>query len=224
MSFRSLLIGSMTITAAMVVFAFMTESRLPAGAELPVHWNAAGQADDFAPALQALLLPPGILAITSIVLFIVPSLEPLQDKLEGSAHLLKASWVGLTLLLAILQAVVGLPAWGIEMPINAVMLGCGILFLLLGNALPKSRPGFFVGIRTPWAITDTDNWIATHRLGGKLFMFAGALIAFLSLFPSLLELSASLIVATVLIASLVPIGYSWWLWHCKTKASGGDAS
>ncbi|WP_232367271.1 SdpI family protein [Altererythrobacter lutimaris] len=212
----------MVVVAAMVVFAFIAESRLPAGTELPIHWNAAGVPDDFAPALQALLLSPAILAGASVLFWLLPSLEPLQNKLEGSAPLLKVSWLGIILLMCILQAVVGLPAFGIEMPINAVLLGVGLLFLLIGNALPKSRPGFFVGIRTPWTITDTDNWIATHRLGGKLFMLAGAIIAALSLVPGILEMTAVVVVTAVLFAAFVPLVYSWWFWRTRAKTSGGD--
>lgn len=211
MKTRGLVIASVLLAAAMAVFAFVTAERLPEGAMLPTHWNAAGDPDDFSPALEALLFPAGVvLALTALFGFI-PRLEPLQDKLEGSAPVLRASWIGILFLFALIELSIGLPAYGVDLPVNIIMLGAGALLIVLGNALPKSRPGFFVGIRTPWAILDTDNWVATHRLGGKLMLLAGIAIILGALFlPAEWQIAVTL--GSVLIAALVPLLYSWWLW------------
>ncbi|HSQ97074.1 MAG TPA: SdpI family protein, partial [Croceibacterium sp.] len=92
-----------------------------------------------------------------------------------------------------------------------------LFFIVIGNVLPKSRPGFFVGIRTPWAILDTDNWIATHRLGGKLMMLAGAAIALSSLLPLPRDLRILTMGVSIAIMVIPPLAYSWWLWHQKMK-------
>ncbi|WP_240624516.1 SdpI family protein [Aurantiacibacter odishensis] len=202
----------------MLVFAFLTHNRLPEGAQLPIHWNAAGEADDWAPALIALLLPVGMLAFTTALFAILPSLEPLQKKLEASAPVLRAVWGGMILLSLVLAAIIGLPAWGVALSINALVLGMGFLLLLVGNALPKSRPGFFVGIRTPWAITDTDNWIATHRLGGKLMMAAGALNILAAVLQVQAEALAIILVASIAMATVIPVAYSWWFWRSRKAA------
>ena len=219
MKTKDLLIISLLLAAVMVGFAFATEARLPAGAQLPVHWNAAGEADRYAPALRALLLPPVILVALSGLFSLIPKLEPLQDKLAGSAPVLRISWIGMMVIMAIVAGVIGLPAWGITPPVNAIMLGVGLLLVMIGNALPKSRPGFFVGIRTPWTITDTDNWIATHRLGGKLMLLAGAAIVITSLFPVSPQTTGIVVLASVLVAAVIPIIYSWWFWRQKKDAA-----
>ena len=218
MNVRMPFIISLIVMAAMVGFAFLTEARLPEGAQLPTHFNASGEADDWAPALTALLMPVGILLATTIIFSIIPAIEPLQNRLEGSAPVLKASWIGLILISVAVQAVVGLPAWGIEVGINAIVVGVGLMLILLGNVLPKSRPGFFVGIRTPWAIIDTDNWIATHRLGGKLFMAAGAAIIIAVFVGVSSEALATLVMVATLGAAFVPFIYSWWFWKSRKKA------
>jgi len=209
-------IASVVLAAAMAAFGWITASRLPEGTELPIHWNAAGVPDDFAPALTALLMPAGIVLFVTALFVLIPRIEPLQDKLEGSAPVLRASWLGMMFLCALITLTIGLPAYGISMPVNTILAGLGVLFIALGNALPKSRPGFFVGIRTPWAIIDTDNWIATHRIGGKLFMLAGLAIliaAFASLSPNV---TSGVMLTSILVAVVVPYAYSWWLWR-KSK-------
>lgn len=219
MNVKRPLLASLALAALMAVFAFVTAARLPADALLPTHWNASGQPDQFRDPLTALLMPAGLMALIAMVLAIIPRIEPLQDRLAGSAPLLRASWIGVALLLLIVQLTIGLPAYGVELPVNAIILGVGLLFVLLGNALPKSRPGFFVGIRTPWAILDEDNWIATHRLGGKLMMLAGAAIVLASAIPMNPEGLAVVVLIGALGVGLVPTFYSWWLWQQRNKAS-----
>lgn len=213
------LLGSLALAGLMVLFAFITAARLPADAVLPTHWNASGQPDKFSDALTALLFPAGLMVAVGGLLAVIPRIEPLQERLSGSAPLLRASWIGIALLLLIIQLTIGLPAYGIAMPVNAIMIGIGLMLVMLGNALPKSRPGFFVGIRTPWAIMDEDNWIATHRLGGKLMMLAGLVIVIVSISPVSAEAIGIVVLASVLAAALVPFGYSWWLWQKRPKAS-----
>ena len=208
---------SLAVALAMVVFAFVTAARLPADAVLPTHWDASGTPDAFSPALMALLLPALLSAGTSLLFAIIPRIEPLQDKLKGSAPLLRACWVGIVLLFVIVELTIGLPAYGVDVPINATMLGVGLMLVILGNALPKSRPGFFVGIRTPWTITDEDIWIATHRLGGKLMMLAGAAVIVASLAPISPESTAIVVLVAVFAAALLPVAYSWWLWQGKKR-------
>ncbi|MEJ2036936.1 MAG: SdpI family protein [Maritimibacter sp.] len=90
---------------------------------------------------------------------------------------------------------------------------------MIGNAMPKSRPGFFVGIRTPWTLSDTDNWVATHRLAGRLMMLTGLAIflaGVLSLRPEALIIVGSV---CVLITVALPVAYSWWMWRTAAKAS-----
>ena len=185
------------------------------GTELPTHWNAAGQVDGTMPALAALLVPVVLVVATSLVFAIIPRIEPLQDRLEGSASVLRTSWIGLLGLALLIEIAVAAPAFGRALPVALPLLGAGLFLLLIGNVLPKSRPGFFVGIRTPWAIIDTDNWIATHRLGGKLMMAAGLVMVLAALLPLGPDARTAAIAGSVGFAAIPPPVYSWWLWHRK---------
>jgi uncharacterized membrane protein len=214
MKVRGLLVGSVILAAAMAAFAFYASGQVPPGTELPVHWSAAGEVNGTLPALKALLFP--VWAVIGCALFfaIIPRIEPLQDGLEGSAEVLRTTWIGLLFIMVLIQAAAAAPAFGIELPVVLPLLGVGLFFILIGNVLPKSRPGFFVGIRTPWAILDTDNWIATHRLGGKLMMLAGLAVA-LSALPVNRDLRVITLGASLAITIVPPFAYSWWLWHRK---------
>lgn len=41
--------------------------------------------------------------------------------------------------------------------------------------MPKIKPNYFIGIRTPWALESEAVWNKTHRLGGKVFIAMGIL-------------------------------------------------
>lgn len=217
MRVKGLLIASLALAALMAAFAFYAASQVAPGTQLPVHWNAAGEVNGTLPALQALLFPVVAVLSCTALFSLIPRLEPLQDGLEGSAEVLRTIWIGLLFIMVMIQAAVSAPAFGIKLPVALPLLGVGLFFIVIGNVLPKSRPGFFVGIRTPWAILDTDNWIATHRLGGKLMMLAGAAIALSSLLPLPRDLRIATMGVSLAIMVVPPFAYSWWLWHRKMK-------
>ncbi|QWC56081.1 DUF1648 domain-containing protein [Erythrobacter sp. 3-20A1M] len=217
MNTRTPLIVSLALAVAMAMFALYAASLLPDGAQLPTHWNAAGEVDDTSPALFALLMPTGVVIFLAALFAIIPRIEPLQNQLEASGDLLKAVWYAMLALMVLVQGMIAMPAFGREPSADLVIVGVGVLFIVIGNMLPKSRPGFFVGIRTPWTLTDTDNWIATHRLGGKLFMAAGAAILLTVILPFAPSTRAGIMIGATVAAALLPAIYSWFFWHRSRK-------
>lgn len=221
MNVRSLLLANLLIVAAMAGFALWAAGTAPEGMELPTHWNAAGEVDQTMAPLPALLMPAGISLFVALVFAITPMLEPLQHKLEGSAPLLRAVWIGMMALVVAIQGIVAAPIFGYSPGAGAILLLVGLLFVVIGNMLPKSRPGFFVGIRTPWTITDEDNWIATHRLGGKLFMVAGAVLVLAGLLDVSPDLRMVAMLGGIAVAALIPVAYSWWFWRTRRQSGKG---
>ena len=59
---------------------------------------------------------------------------------------------------------------------NFLYIITGVFFAVFGNYMQTVRPNYFVGIRTPWTLENTDVWKSTHRLGGRVFMVGGILI------------------------------------------------
>lgn len=217
MRVKGLLIASLVLAVLMAAFAFYAAAQVSPGAQLPVHWNAAGEVNGTLPALKALLFPVWLVLGCTAIFALIPRIEPLQNGLEGSAEVLRTTWIGLLFIMILVQVAVAAPALGLRMPVILPLLGIGLFFIVIGNVLPKSRPGFFVGIRTPWAILDTDNWIATNRLGGKLMMLAGLAMALSALLPFNPDLRIITMGGSIALIIGPPCFYSWWLWHRKMK-------
>jgi uncharacterized membrane protein len=219
MKVKGLLIASLVLAASMAAFAWYAAGQVPPGTELPVHWNAAGEVDRTMPAFKALMFPVFAVLGFTVLFSLIPRLEPLQDRLEGSAEVLRTTWIGLLFIMVMIEGAVAAPALGFVTSVALPNLAVGLFFVLIGNVLPKSRPGFFVGIRTPWAILDTDNWIATHRLGGKLMMLAGLAIVLSAVLPLPGGVRTIAMLGAIALMVVPPLVYSWWLWHRKMKAT-----
>ena len=87
----------------------------------------------------------------------------------------------------------------------------GVLFIVVGNYLPKSRQNYTVGIRIPWTLANEENWNRTHRLAGYLWMIGGIIMIIIG-FTQIV--SAEWIFGIVLVLVFIPCVYSCWL-HAK---------
>lgn len=93
----------------------------------------------------------------------------------------------------------------------------GVLFLVLGNYMPKCRMNSTIGIKVPWTYTSEDNWNATHRLTGWLWMVGGGVILLCAFLPEGMGIAVMLL--TLIPMVLIPMVYSY-VFYKKEKAAG----
>jgi uncharacterized membrane protein len=214
MTKKMLLILSLTLAVAMAGVGAWVGAQAPAGLQLPVHWNIAGEADRYASKWVALMTAPGMTLLFAVFFWFLPALEPRERDLERSRGLYLSGWAALLVLMAAVEVVMLSAAlhWGLRT--FAIMTGAlGLTFVLIGNQLGKSRRMYLVGIRTPWTLASEEVWIKTHRLGGKL-MVAGGLLFILSAFaPIPSGPRGALFAVGIAVMVGVPIVYSYWLWR-----------
>jgi len=185
---------------------------LPADARIPIHWNAAGQIDGYASRSTALIFAFVLVPAMFLLLYLLPYYSPkYKQQAARFDHVLPYLTFMLVLFLALLN-LYGLcyPLGADSLPFNPVLIIIGLMMLFLGNLLPKLPRNFFVGIRTPWTISDEDNWYKTHRVGGRCFLFAGLMLilkGFLSISPAAQNISTWLALALL----LYPLLYSFIL-------------
>lgn len=48
-----------------------------------------------------------------------------------------------------------------------------ILFIIIGNYLPKTEPNHVIGVRMTWTINNPEVWKKTHRVSGFLLVIVG---------------------------------------------------
>lgn len=94
-----------------------------------------------------------------------------------------------------------------------IPISTGLLLLLIGNYLPQIKPNFFMGIRTPWTLSNDTVWIKTHRIGGIAFILLGIILI---LSPYLTTFAPVLTGIGILIA-LLPLPFSYYYYKQEEK-------
>ncbi|GAA3150895.1 hypothetical protein GCM10010466_47510 [Planomonospora alba] len=199
-------------------------STIPDGARIPMHWNAAGEVDRYGTKAEALLTPPLIMIGICVLMAVLPLVLPRRKGLAGSARAYTAAWLGVLVLITGLHAagIVNAAGGGIPTP-RVVLAGVGLLLVVLGNYLPKTRANWAVGVRTPWTLQSERSWRRTHRLAGWLFAgFGLVLLAFAFLLP--LPAVAPVVVGGAVACGVVPAAYSWWVWRDDPDAGGRESA
>jgi uncharacterized membrane protein len=207
-------IASALLVVLLVVVALAVGSSLPAELRLPTHWGISGRPDKFSGKWVALLMPGGMAALLSLLFWFLPALEPRARNLGRSEGLYLWTWTALLLVSAAIELVVVSVAlhWGLRVE-HVMTAAIGLVFVLIGNQLGKSRSMYLVGIRTPWTLSSEEVWIKTNRLGGKLMVLGGLLIVGASFLPLPSGLLAGLFGALLAVMVGVPVVYSYLLWR-----------
>ncbi len=149
---------------------------LPADVRVPIHWNAQGEIDGWTSLLGAVAFHAGGALLLFLLMYLMPYYSPWYKKYEERMERVIPS---ITSILILFFTVIG----GYAMLLarkpdatgnpNMVLILIGFLFILLGNILPKVPKNFFIGIKTPWTLSNDEVWQKTHRLGGVLFVLSG---------------------------------------------------
>jgi len=192
---------------------------IPPGASLPVHWNFAGEPDGFLPRDWALLVPAAATALVWGIFLVVDRLATPADK-EAGAYVVSVVLTALTaLMVTIAVATVLIGTGRATNMVQILAVGIGILLLVLGNAMPKSRPNSFAGIRMPSTLHSETNWAATHRLGGWLTL-AGGVILLIAAFVLPANLLVWWLIGCVIVPMLIASAYSLVLASRQREAAG----
>ena len=84
-----------------------------------------------------------------------------------------------------------------------------LLFILVGNYLPKCRQSYTMGIKLPWTLANEENWNKTHRMAGPLWMIGGAVQIVLAFLPGAYAFCGTMVLVFAVV--LIPTVYSFLL-------------
>ncbi len=180
------------------------------------HWNIAGHANGVMPRVWATFLLPALMLAFWGLWALLPRIDPIALGFRGFRHVYDFFWVLITAFLAYVYAL-SLGAnlgWELDM-LRALVPALAVLFFAIGALLPLIKRNWFIGIRTPWSLSDDDVWDRTHRLGSRLFELAGIIVLAALVAPR--AAAIWIIITPVLLAALISIVYSYLLLARKRK-------
>lgn len=180
------------------------------------HWGLDGQPDGWSSIPFAVFAPPLMILAVQWLCILFTSKDPGN---KGRNHKIQALvlWI-IPLISNFSSYMMYALALDIEISVDTVMMAIfGLLFAAIGNYLPKTRTNSTIGIRVPWTFSSEENWNATHRTAGKLWLAGGILMALSAFLPG--GLGMTIWFLTMIALVVVPIAYSYRFYK-QEKASG----
>ena len=193
---------------------------------VPLHYNFAGEIDRWGTKYEHFLMPA--LLIVFVVLMQVITYfqekkiedEPTPREQASRRNNIKVVRI-VTIVFEIFWLI--LICWmlwtskenanlGTEQPATNmgqfIWIAMGILLVVIGNILPKSRMNSVIGVRTTWSMYNEETWSKSNRFGGIVLMVTGIAMVITSL---ILKESALIIVniGLTVLSSIVILVYTY---------------
>jgi uncharacterized membrane protein len=188
---------------------------------IPTHFNIKGEADGFG-VKDSIYLGPSIMGLTSLFTYFllanIKKFDPKRAEQIDDALFQKFGFFTVlfltTLSMVILYATTH-QSISIEKLLFPMM---GLAFAGMGLYMPKIKQNYFAGFKLPWTLENEDNWNATHKIAGKVWLYGGIVQFFAGMaFSSVTSFVIFFIDMIVMV--LVPTIYSYRMFKNGNKLS-----
>ena len=192
------LIFTSIVTLIPVIIGLVMWNELPDA--IATHWGINGEPDSYSSKAFAVFGLPLLLFVIHWACVFATKLDPKHKDISPKMFSV-VLWICPAISL-VMNTLVYLIALGKEIRfVSIVIIFMGLLFIIIGNYLPKCRQSYTMGIKLPWTLKDEENWNKTHRMAGVLWVIGGVVICATAIFESFIiffsVMSAMVIVPTV---------------------------
>ncbi|MDP9178210.1 MAG: DUF1648 domain-containing protein [Gemmatimonadota bacterium] len=197
-----------------VVATLAVYPRLPE--QVPTHWNVSGEVDEWSSRLWGAWTIPLVMAAMLLAFRAFPLIDPRRENYPKFAGAYEG--ILIIVLLFMLALHVSLLATMLGRPIAVMRLlpvGIGLLLVGIGALLPKAHANWFIGIRTPWTLSNDRVWERTHRFGGVVMIATGILIAASAMFEPLW--THRVMAGAIAAMAIIVIAYSYFAWRQEVR-------
>lgn len=203
---RKLRILTYVLALAGILLAAVLYPLLPE--QIPTHWNMDGTVT--CGSRNTIFITAGMGLLFAVMFDILPKIDPRRSNYEKFGSFYDMFCVLMEIFMLIVNGIIiteTLRPGTLSVP-TAIMSGTGILFVIIGNFMPKFKSNFYMGIKTPWTLSSDEVWRKTHRLGGRCFFLSGLLLILCAFLPGSIH---HICIIAVLIACFIP-GFMSWIW------------
>jgi uncharacterized membrane protein len=183
---------------------------------VPSHWNAAGEVDDTMSRNTITFLIPGFTLVLGLVLLYLPNIDPLRANVERFRRVYNLFIVGFAAYLIFIHVLILLAGLGVEFNMTYLLIPPASLMMFgIGFVLEKTKPNWFLGVRTPWTLSSPDVWEKTHRLGSLLFKVSGGIMLFGLIVSA--DVAFTIMIGAILLTTIVLIFYSYFAYRAEKR-------
>lgn len=213
------LISFIPLPVTAVVLQFMPES-------VPMHYDMAGNVDRWGSRYENLIFPVVILVLAVFMSLLIGYYErkanKTEDDKERAGSLSNAKIIGIvgtamSAMFGVLQcfilygAYTGAKAETESATVDIGRISCillGVLFIVLGNFMTKTRINGTVGVRISWSMYNDNTWRKSNRFGAFAIIIAGFLTIVTAVIVKSSLVSTISVLGYVCAASIVTIIYA----------------
>ena len=175
--------------------------------EIIMHWGIDGNADGWMnPSLVFLIFPLILLAIHWVCIILTVVLD--KNAQQNNKMLFGIVFWIIPVISLTSCGIIFMTALGYTSNIYAlIMLIMGLSFIFIGNYMPKTTRNVTMGIKIKWTLSNDENWNATHRFAGKVYVAIGFLCLLAMPLPDVAFPFVA--ISIILIGVILPIIYSY---------------
>ena len=177
----------MPLILAIIAVAFMDK-------KIPIHYDLAGNVDRWGSRYEIFVLPIATFLMAGFLIW----MQKFAAKQESQGNN-NEKYIDMTIIDGGLIKLEKLEFKGIGLA--QIVLGLtGLLFIFLGNKMPKVKRNSLVGLRTKWSMANDYVWKKSQRSAGIIFIVMGIIFM---IFPIIFKLEKTFIYFLIITALCV---------------------
>ncbi|MBP3197188.1 MAG: DUF1648 domain-containing protein [Butyrivibrio sp.] len=180
------IISVVSLAGTAIVLQFMPDS-------VPMHYDMAGNIDRWGSKYENLIFPIIILGMSLFWSLFIGLYEKKADKASGekesagarsNAKVLGIVGMSMAAMFTVMQGFILYGAYtetvsgADKQTVDIGKVSCilmGIIFIVLGNFMTKTRINGAIGVRISWSMYNDNTWRKSNRFGAFTIMIAGVL-------------------------------------------------
>lgn len=184
---------------------------------IATHFGPGGEPDGFAGKAFAVFVIPAIMLALHWVFIITTAIMDARGK--GQNNKIYSILFFICPMLSIVCATfIYSVALGGKLYLGVFgAIAFGVMFILIGNYMPKATRNRYFGIKIKWTLDSEENWTATHRFAGRVWFFGGFAVMVTAILPEGVMIPVFLSMIFILV--FAPMIYSY-VFYRKKLASG----
>lgn len=178
------------------------------------HFGPDGSADQYSPKGFVVFAIPSIILLMHLLCIAITSFDNKHKKDIGEKTYRLILWICplCSIFMGVLMYTKSAFNMDIDVPFAAILFA-GLIILIIGNYIPKTRQNHIVGVRIKWTLESKVNWHKTNRFSGYMMCIIGLLLILVALGRLYAKINSyvliCVLIGTILVFVIVTTLYSY---------------
>ena len=174
--------------------------------KIPIHYDIAGNVDRWGSRYEIFILPLATFLMSGFLLWMQKFAAKQESQGNNNEKYIDMTIIVCLIIFNVINIMIIYSGLAKLEKLEFKGLGLaeiifgltGLLFIVLGNKMPKLKRNSLVGLRTKWSMANDLVWKKSQRLGGIIFIFMGMVFMIVPLVLKLEDIIVYFITFTIL--------------------------